>query len=157
MSSFTRILVVSDSHGNRRSLRTVVERHPDTVAVFHLGDGAVDFEMVAEDFPALTAYGVCGNCDSALRLIPEEVETMVCGKRVLAVHGHRYGVKSSPLRLLLEARSRGVDLVLFGHTHQPLLHSEEGLILLNPGSVRDGYYAVVDIVGDAIFPHLERV
>jgi predicted phosphodiesterase len=57
----------------------------------------------------------------------------------------------------MEARSRGVQVALFGHTHQPLLHREEGLILLNPGSVRDGNYAVLDITKTGIFPHLERL
>lgn len=157
MSAFIRVLVVSDSHGNRRNLRAVLERHADAAAVFHLGDGAVDMENVAEDFPAVTVYGVCGNCDSALRLTPESVETVVGGKRFFAAHGHAFGVKSSPLRFLMEARSRLVDVALFGHTHQPLLHGEEGLILLNPGSVRDGCYAVIDVVNGAIFPHLERL
>lgn len=157
MSSFVRFLVVSDSHGNRRNLRAVLERHADAAAVFHLGDGAADLEAVAEEFPAIATYGVCGNCDSALRLIPEDVEVMVGGKRFFAAHGHRYGVKSSPLRFLMEARSRGVDVALFGHTHQPLIHREVGLILLNPGSVRDGCYGVIDVLPGGIFPHLETL
>ena len=34
-----------------------------------------------------------------------------------------------------EARSRGVDIVMFGHTHKPYLDIENDLITLNPGSL----------------------
>lgn len=157
MSSFSRWIVVSDSHGDRRSLRAVLDLHADAKGVFHLGDGAMDMERLAEEYPSLTIYQVTGNCDSALRLIPTEQEVMVDGRRVLAVHGHLYGVKSSPLRLLLAARQRGANVALFGHTHQPLLHGEEGLYLLNPGSIRQGQYALLDITASGVFPHLEQL
>ena len=34
-----------------------------------------------------------------------------------------------------EARSRGVQIVMFGHTHRPYLEQEEDLTVLNPGSL----------------------
>lgn len=154
----TRILVISDSHGDRRSLRAVLERHGDADAVFHLGDGAADMDAPAQDFPHLQVYQVGGNCDSRFRLYPEEQETVLGGARFFATHGHLYGVKSSPLRLLYAARERGARVVLFGHTHQPLVHGEEGLCAVNPGSLRDGRYALVDLTSpDGIFAHLERL
>lgn len=157
MSSFTRLIVVSDSHGDRRSLRAVLDRHADAAAVFHLGDGAADMERLSQEYPSMTVYQAAGNCDSTLRLIPEEQEVILGGQRIFAVHGHHYGVKSSPLRFLLAARGRGAQLVLFGHTHQPLLHGEEGLYLLNPGSVRQGQYALIDLLPSSVFPHLEQL
>ncbi len=157
MSAFQRILVVSDTHGHRHNLRHLLSLHSEAVASFNLGDGADDMEAVAEEYPALTVYGVRGNCDSALRLTPEEREVAVSGVRFLATHGHTYGVKSSLLRLCGEAYNRGVQFALFGHTHQPLLQREEGLYLLNPGSLQEGCYAVVDITPTGSFPHLERL
>jgi putative phosphoesterase len=154
----TRILVVSDSHGDRRTLRNILELHSEAACVFHLGDGAADMERLGEEYPHLTVYQVAGNCDSALRLIPEEQEVKVGGQRIFAVHGHRYDVKFSPLRFLYAARQRGVDLALFGHTHRPLLHREGALYLLNPGSVRHGgNYALIDITPGGILPHLEHI
>ena len=38
-------------------------------------------------------------------------------------------------RLKEEARARGADIVMYGHTHRPALTQEEDLITLNPGSV----------------------
>ena len=153
-----RIIAVSDSHGDRRSLRAILERHADADAVFHLGDGATDMEALTEEFPHLRIYQVGGNCDSALRLFPAEQEVVLGGARFFAVHGHAFGVKSSPLRLLFAARERGARVVLFGHTHHPLVHGEEGLCLVNPGSVRDGRYALIDLTSpDGVFAHLERL
>ncbi len=158
MAAFRRILVVSDSHGDRRTLRAIVERHHDAAAVFHLGDGATDTESLKEDYPQLPFYVVCGNCDSVLRGYPADHEVMVGGVRFFAVHGDRYGVKSSPLRFAYAARQRKAQVALFGHTHQAVLHREEGFCLLNPGSVRDGgYYALIDMTDRGLFPHLERL
>ena len=38
-------------------------------------------------------------------------------------------------RLKQEARGRGADIVMYGHTHRPCFTKEDGLITLNPGSV----------------------
>ena len=37
--------------------------------------------------------------------------------------------------IIQEARSRGCDIVMFGHTHVPYLHQEDGITALNPGSI----------------------
>ena len=52
-----------------------------------------------------------------------------------------------------EAKARGADIVLFGHTHRPVIDtSEEGIIAVNPGSLsyprQDGRkpsYALMEI------------
>lgn len=158
MADFLRILVVSDSHGDRRTLRRILELHGDAACAFHLGDGAADVQALEQEFPSLPLHVVCGNCDSVLRGYPLDREVMVGGKRFFAAHGDRYGVKTSPLRFAYAARQRGAHVGLFGHTHQPFLHREEELCLLNPGSVRDGgYYALVDVTATGLFPHLERL
>lgn len=45
-----------------------------------------------------------------------------------------YGVSLSTCQLEEEARSRQVQVVMFGHTHYPYLDEEEDLTVLNPGS-----------------------
>ena len=34
-----------------------------------------------------------------------------------------------------EAKSKGVDIVIYGHTHRPVIDMEEDIIALNPGSL----------------------
>jgi len=38
-------------------------------------------------------------------------------------------------RLKREARGRGADIAMYGHTHKPFYEKEEDLITLNPGSL----------------------
>ena len=149
-----RILAVSDSHGDRRTLSRILERHRDANAVLHLGDGYADVVALQEEFSVLA---VAGNCDGFSCDAPPERELVIGGKRIFAVHGHRFEVKHSLLRLSLAARARQADIALFGHTHQPFLEQADGVYLVNPGSVRDGgRYALIDIQDGAVFPHLER-
>ena len=60
-----------------------------------------------------------------------------CG--VLLTHGHYYNVSTGPAYLKQEARERGFDIVMFGHTHRPYFDidksGEKELITLNPGSL----------------------
>ena len=53
----------------------------------------------------------------------------------MVTHGHMYGVSLSTCQLEEEARSRQVQVVMFGHTHYPYLDEEEDLTVLNPGSL----------------------
>ena len=53
-----------------------------------------------------------------------------------------------------EALGRGMDVVMFGHTHRPFLDSSKGIVALNPGSVsyprqegRKPSYALMEIDG----------
>lgn len=78
---------------------------------------------------------VRGNCDS-------EVDAMVLtfpmsstyssilynGKRLFLTHGHIYNNKNMP------KLSQG-DVFLFGHTHIPLVVKENGVTIINPGSI----------------------
>lgn len=150
-----RVLAISDSHGDRRTLYRILDTHRDANAVVFLGDGYTDIQSLQEEFAVLA---VAGNCDGYSCEAPAERELTVGGKRILAVHGHLYSVKHTLLRLSLAAQSRGVDVALFGHTHTPCIERVDGLCLVNPGSVRDGgRYALIDISDGVVFPHLERL
>ena len=150
-----RMLAVSDSHGDRRTLYRILDSHREANAVLFLGDGYADVLALQDEF-AIRA--VAGNCDGFSCEAPAEHEMTVGGKRIFAVHGHHYSVKHTLLRLSLAAQSRGADVALFGHTHMPCIERVEGLFLVNPGSVRDGgRYALIDIQDGAVFPHLERL
>ena len=53
----------------------------------------------------------------------------------MITHGLAYGVSMGYQNIRNEGRVRGVDAVMFGHTHRPLLEEDDDLILLNPGSL----------------------
>ena len=128
-----KLLVLSDSHRETEHMLLALRREkPD--AVVHLGDHADDADVIAREFPYLPLYRVRGNCDYYDDGTPEQVLLRWESMRILAVHGHRYGVKSGLLRLQYAAKEREAQVALFGHTHCAYCEALDGLWLLNPGA-----------------------
>ncbi len=145
-----RILFVSDSHGDCSGIKLAAERlmlAAPLDAALHLGDGAADFVSLTAWFqrrnPNIILQGVRGNCDFSGGM-PEEAEVSLGGVRIFMTHGHRFYVKSSLDWLDEEAKSRGCAIALFGHTHQSAMEIKRTL-LLNPGSVSDGRFGLLEI------------
>lgn len=153
-----RLLVVSDTHGDGYALQSALWEQPEANVVFHLGDGVRELESVAADNPDRTFFGVRGNCDSALCPLLENREETVGQKRIFFTHGHLWSVKCGLTRIAFAARERKADILLFGHTHTPLATYDDGLYLVNPGSLGYGKcYATVDIVPGGILPILHTL
>lgn len=129
-----RILVVSDTHGNYQLLRQVVKAAGSVDLLLHAGDGSSDLSKLTREFPTLSLAAVAGNCDPFSNQ-PRELLLDVGGKKLFLTHGDRYQVKWDLLRLYLEGQERGADLIVFGHTHRPLINNERGILLFNPGSL----------------------
>lgn len=131
-----KILVFSDSHSALRIMRLAMERIcPD--AVIHLGDYVNDAEVIASEYPNIRFYMVAGNCDRyrVSTDFPETLVESVRGVWVYMTHGHIQHVKSDLEMLLFNARRRGAQIALYGHTHIPDCRQlEDGLWVMNPGS-----------------------
>lgn len=66
----------------------------------------------------------------------QEKKVLQIGKyKVLITHGHYYYVSSGVEDIIRDAAGRGMDVVMFGHTHRPLIERMKGVIALNPGSL----------------------
>lgn len=127
-----KIVVVSDTHGDFASLRTVIESEPGADMLIHLGDGERDFERARELFPMLPAVYVAGNCDYAPH---EQTHVVTVGKlRIFCCHGHRYGVRQGAELLSGTAHGYGCVLALYGHTHVRKTETLNGVTVMNPGS-----------------------
>ena len=134
-----KLIVISDTHGRADAyIERVLRLHPDRDAVLFLGDGIRDF--LGLDLRNL--FAVRGNCDVyCLDDVPDERLLTFDGVRILMMHGHTHSVKSGTARLLAYARARGADVVLYGHTHEPIERyvrnsdEERGIYLFNPGSL----------------------
>lgn len=128
-----KVLIVSDTHKSHRNLDLVIEREAPIDMLIHLGDveGCADYIEAVADCPV---HMVRGNNDFFSEL-PAEEEFFIEGQHVFITHGHYYYVSMDEERLKQEARGRGADIVMYGHTHRPCLTKEDGLITLNPGSV----------------------
>ena len=110
-------------------IQAIDEQKPDQV--IHLGDLISDAEEISYLYPKLPVCMVPGNCT-------------LQGRSILLSHGHLWGVKSGCDAAIARARAAGADILLFGHTHQPLCQQmEDGLWVLNPGPSRSSYGTIL--------------
>lgn len=160
------ILVFSDSHGRISGMREAIAaqvRRPD--AVLFLGDGLRDADRLEEENPDIPFYKVRGNCDmySAFEHTdaPDERFIELGGIKIFMTHGHLFSVKGGYGRLCTVAGQLGAELVLFGHTHQPISEyivydgkdgmseKTKGFRLFNPGSIGyGGTWGTVTVTSD---------
>lgn len=139
-----RLLVISDTHGDRRALQSAIDAQPEASLLVHLGDAASDLTAIRE-FCSIRTVQITGNCDFSSPH-PDDAEFLFAGQRFFATHGHHYGVKHDLYRIACAARARNARVALFGHTHQALTLYDDGLYLINPGSLgHGGTYATVDV------------
>ena len=145
-----RILIVSDTHRKNENYFKVLQKMKKLDMVIHCGDveGSEYALSEAADCPVLM---VSGNNDFITQL-PREQELNIGDYKVWVTHGHNYLVSLGTERIKQEAKARGVQIVMFGHTHRPCLEQEEDIIALNPGSLsyprQDGHkptYAIMEI------------
>ncbi|NLG58034.1 MAG: YfcE family phosphodiesterase [Clostridiales bacterium] len=142
-----KLLVFSDSHGKAREVSRMMKRaakggRPDMV--LFAGDGVYEaLDLRYEDYQV---RAVRGNCDlGAPPDVPEEMTFPVQGVMIYLCHGHRLRVKQGLGALQIRAREVGAQLAIFGHTHHQLLEYQEGIYFLNPGALRQGEYALVQV------------
>lgn len=131
-----RFAVLSDTHGDLSRMFAAADYiralKPD--ALIHLGDFCADAEAMAKEL-RLELHAVAGNCDAGHTTHPVVDVLEVEGARILLCHGHTYDVGETPQRLIWAAQERECTAALFGHTHRQFLEKEDGVLLMNPGSL----------------------
>jgi putative phosphoesterase len=124
-----KIAILSDSHGLLRpGVFPLIE---GVEAILHAGDVGpgellLELEAVA---PVTAVWGNTDDFDLRHRL-PEVAEWEWQGKRIVLLHGHRLGV---PTPSALAALYPEADLLVFGHTHRPLIERVGTVLVVNPG------------------------
>lgn len=149
-----RALVLSDSHeigsGLLRMLEKIWAAHPGAFdAYVHCGDGVEDFlqakHAIALHDPKAACYAVRGNCDWANASVEDtELTFRLGGALAFVCHGHHYRVKQGLDWVDETAAGKGCAITLYGHTHEPNVESMRTL-LVNPGSAREGKYAILSV------------
>ena len=128
-----KILVISDTHGHTENLERALKRTGPVDALVHCGDVERDEDYIRV-LAGCPCYMVSGNNDWFLEL-ERELVIILDGYKIWITHGHQYGVSMGLEYLRQEGRNRGVDIVMFGHTHRPVVEESEGMVILNPGSL----------------------
>ena len=145
-----RLLVASDLHGSPEAAaflrRRCEELLPDMLVL--LGDylyhgprnplpssyGPPSVVSVFADFDT-PIVAVRGNCDAEVDqmllnfdILRDCATLFLGGRRITATHGHLFPLDPPP-------HSFPGDIYLFGHIHIPVIRQENGITLLNPGSI----------------------
>lgn len=149
-----KIIVMSDSHGVFSAVQNVIALQRDADLFVFLGDGERDVNRLLQSEPWLEEklLYLKGNCDGGMLISRTQTQaeyTLPHGHKIFAAHGDRYQVKFGTARMLWEAKHRHADILLYGHTHCRDERFEDGVYILNPGSLgapRDGRKASYGVI-----------
>lgn len=140
-----KIFVFSDTHGNTDGCIRIIEQAKQLDAIIHCGDHVRDADDIHSIFPKIPMYNVRGNCDF-MAFEPNDKIMATDGVKIFITHGHSYNVKASLRELKVKGHELNAEVVVFGHTHVPVIELDGGMIMLNPGSSgQAGTYAVITI------------
>lgn len=146
-----KVLIVSDTHRkNENYFKALGKVSPDLV--IHCGD-AEGSEYALTEAADCPVRIVLGNNDF-FSYLPRELELELGAYKVWVTHGHNYYVSMSREVIKREALIKGVDIVMYGHTHKPVVDRRDGVIAVNPGSLsyprqegRRPSYIVMEVEG----------
>jgi putative phosphoesterase len=125
-----RLGIISDTHGLLRP--EVFEVFRDVDRILHAGDIGpahilAELEAIA---PVLAVFGNTDGFEVRAR-VQEVIEIRIEGSDFLVVHGHQLGV---PTPEALAKRWPGAEVIIYGHTHKPLLTIVDQVVtVMNPG------------------------
>lgn len=144
-----RLLIISDSHGNKDLVKKIILETAKVDYVLFAGDGIKEIKQISRETD-IEIIAVYGNCDYFSE-VPSERLIVICGKRIFLTHGHKYNVKFELDKLYYRAKELKADIVIFGHTHKPVSFTEEDVLFFNPGSIllsrgrKTGTFGLIDI------------
>jgi putative phosphoesterase len=119
--------LISDTHGLVRP--SVFDALQGVELILHAGDVGEGVLPELESIAPVRA--VYGNTDPAgFPGLSESVDMTMGGVRIHVSHGHELG--SPTPQKLLEAYD--ADVIVYGHTHKPLVVNVDGRWVVNPGA-----------------------
>jgi len=128
-----KVLVVSDTHRKNDTYLEVLEKNGPVDMVIHCGD-VEGSEYLIKEAAGCPVQMVMGNNDFFSDL-PREIEFKLGKYKIWVTHGHNYYVYMDNQIIKEDAKGRGVDIVMYGHTHKPVVDTDGDVIAINPGSL----------------------
>ena len=136
--------MIADTHGLLRP--EVFEAFAGVDHILHGGD--VGPERILDDLEALASVtAVYGNTDGPAlrRRLPQVAEVDLDGFIIVVTHGDQFG---SPTPSHLHAAFPGADIVVYGHTHRPLLELVDRTVtVMNPGGAGPRRFGLLPSIG----------
>jgi len=143
-----KILVLSDTHIPRSSHdlpREVYDAIEGVDMILHAGD-FVEKDVLDKLKSLRPTTAVYGNMDAvALHNILNRKEVVEAGNfKIGLIHG--YGA-SADLIDTVKSEFKGVDAIVFGHSHATANITRDGILFFNPGSPTDKVFASTNSYG----------
>lgn len=145
-----KIAIISDTHAKKRNdklFRLIDTLFIEADMIIHAGD-YISSDVVSKLREHKNFVGVWGNNDkgSIRDLLKEKVILSIEGYKIGLYHGH--GNSKNTLQTAYDKFiDDKVDIIIFGHTHQPLILTKNKIIMINPGSPsykrREPWYSYV--------------
>lgn len=131
-----RIVVLADTHLNKETdeLKALLDKLGEVDLIIHAGDymsdAVVDILRKKHSF-----CGVWGNNDTdKIQNTLNEKELLTLGSYRLGIfHGHGKG-QSTLAQAYAAFEHDNVNIIVFGHSHQPSISTKNKVLMLNPGS-----------------------
>jgi len=124
--------LISDTHGLLRP--EALSFLQGCQLIVHAGD--IGGRHILDALSAIApVVAVRGNNDTEVGMQSvRECEYARIGDVLLYVVHDRAGIDRDPQVPLDDPRAKGVDVVVTGHSHKPLLEHQHGVLFVNPGS-----------------------
>ena len=146
-----RLGLISDTHGKLRP--QVLALFEGVDLILHAGDIG-DGGIITELETLAPVQAVHGNTDDSelSQRYHETAHVMVEGLHIVVTHGHLLG---SPTPALLRRHFPDADVVVYGHTHEPLVDREARPLLINPGAAGPARFKLRPSVAILELPSLD--
>ncbi|MBU3159758.1 metallophosphoesterase [Clostridium frigoris] len=145
-----KVVILSDTHAkkhNDKLFKLIDNLFKEADMIIHAGD-YISPSVVSKLKEHENFIGVWGNNDKHyIRSILKEKEILsIEGYRIGLYHGH--GTSKNTLTTAYDKFiDDKVDIIIFGHTHQPLILTKNKVLMINPGSPsckrREKWYSYV--------------
>jgi len=138
-----RLGVISDTHGLLRA--EVLEVFEGVDHILHCGDVG-NWDVIIELQALAPVTAVYGNVDGPeIQRLPKVAEVELDGFRIIVTHGDQLG---SPTPAKLHEAFPDAEIILYGHTHKPLLELvDKTVTVMNPGGAGAPRFGLLPSVG----------
>lgn len=130
--------ILSDTHDNLNRVREAVRLFNDAGCdlVIHAGDFVAPFTVDELRNLKAPVRAVFGNCDGERAGLARAFQGLgeIREEPFAFLHGGlRFAVAHRDSLVDRLVRAKTSDVVIFGHTHRPLVETRDGILLVNPG------------------------
>jgi len=134
------IVVLADTHMPRMAKKwpQPLNQHLEKAdIIIHAGDWQT-IDVYRELSQYAPIYGVTGNVDepSLHEILKRNIVVQIDQVKIGVTHGDGKGLTTEK-RALNQFKNEELDILIFGHSHIPLLRKSNDLIVFNPGSPTD--------------------